>query len=67
MNKIWLITRREYLTRVRNRTFILSTFLLPLMFIIFIAAFVLISVKGKTRHTLALSDANGWFKTPQSG
>ena len=36
MNKIWLIARREYTTRVRNKTFLLSTFLLPLVIIIFI-------------------------------
>ena len=34
MKKMWLITRREYLTRVRNKTFLLSTFLLPVVFIL---------------------------------
>jgi ABC-2 type transport system permease protein len=29
MNKIWLVIKREYLTRVRNKTFLLSTILLP--------------------------------------
>ena len=42
MKKMWLITRREYLTRVRNKTFLLSTFLLPLVFILFIFGAVLI-------------------------
>ena len=37
MNKIWLIIKREYVTRVRNKTFLLSTFLLPLMIVLFIA------------------------------
>ena len=62
MNKIWLITRREYLTRVRNKTFLLSTFLLPLVIILFIAGSVLIATQTHTRHRLAVIDANGYFK-----
>lgn len=62
MNKIWLITRREYLTRVRNRTFLLSTFLFPLVIMIFIAGSVLISTQTHTRHRIAVVDANGYFK-----
>lgn len=38
MNKILLIIKREYLTRVRSRTFIISTFLTPLFFVGLIAA-----------------------------
>jgi ABC-2 type transport system permease protein len=62
MSKIWLITRREYLTRVRNKTFLLSTFLLPLVLILFIVGSVAISVQTKTRHRIAVIDANGYFK-----
>jgi ABC-2 type transport system permease protein len=62
MKKIWLITRREYLTRIRNKTFLLSTFLLPLVFVIFIAGSVLISTQTHTRHRIAVLDANGYFK-----
>ena len=36
MNKIGLILKREYITRVRNKTFLLSTFLLPIAMILFI-------------------------------
>jgi ABC-2 type transport system permease protein len=62
MKKIWLITRREYTTRIRNKTFLLSTFLLPLVFVIFIAGSVLISTQTHTRHRIAVIDANGYFK-----
>jgi ABC-2 type transport system permease protein len=31
--KIWLITKREYLTRVQTKSFLLSTFLTPLFII----------------------------------
>lgn len=40
MNKTWLIIKREYLTRVRNKTFIISTFVTPLFFVGLIAAII---------------------------
>ena len=33
MNKILLIIKREYLTRVRKKTFIISTILFPLLYL----------------------------------
>lgn len=62
MSKVWLIIKREYLTRVRNKTFILSTILLPLFFIGFIAASTYLSIKGDTKYTIAVNDKNGIFK-----
>lgn len=62
MNKIWLVIKREYLTRVRNRTFILSTILLPLFFIGFIAASAYFSIKSVEKHKIAVEDDNGIFK-----
>ncbi len=35
MNKLWLIIKREYLTRVKKRSFILATLLTPLAFALF--------------------------------
>src|ERR1700754_5239862 len=62
MNKIWLITRREYLTRVRNKTFLLSTFMLPLAIILFMVGSVVLSQQTKSRHRIAVIDSNGYFK-----
>ncbi len=62
MSKTWLIIQREYRTRVRNRSFLLSTFLLPLVSVLFIAGTVLVAVHGKTRQRIAVIDANGYFK-----
>ena len=62
MGKIWLIIKREYLTRVRNKTFILSTILLPLFFIGFIAASTYLSMKSQDKQTIAVNDGNGIFK-----
>ena len=63
MRKIWLVIKREYLTRVRNKTFILSTILLPLFFIGFIAASAYFSIKSVDRQKIAVEDDNGIFKT----
>src|SRR6185312_15732030 len=62
MSKIWLITRREYLTRVRNKTFILSTFLFPAVIILFIVGSVLIQTQSRSHARIAVIDANGYFK-----
>jgi ABC-2 type transport system permease protein len=62
MNKIGLIIRREYFTRIRNKTFLISTFLLPIMIILFIAGTVYLGIKGKTNHRVAVMDQNGYFK-----
>lgn len=42
MNKIWLIIKREYSTRVKNKTFLLTTFLAPLGIVVFGGALGLI-------------------------
>src|SRR6185312_51630 len=62
MNKVWLIIKREYLTRVRNKTFILSTILLPLFFIGFIFASAYFSIKSVDHQKIAVKDNNGIFK-----
>jgi ABC-2 type transport system permease protein len=62
MNKIWLIIKREYLTRVRNRTFILSTFLTPLLFAGLIGVIVFITIKNTDKEKVAIIDHSGVFK-----
>src|SRR5450432_527939 len=62
MSKMWLICKREYLTRVRNKTFLLSTFLLPLVFVLFMAGSVVLGLKVKSRHRIAVIDANNYLK-----
>jgi ABC-2 type transport system permease protein len=58
MNKIWLIIKREYLSRVTKKTFILTTFLTPLLFIGLIAAVVFITVKGSKEEKIAVDQSN---------
>lgn len=46
MNKVLLIIQREYLSRVRKKSFIVLTILVPILFIGMIAAVGYIAVKG---------------------
>lgn len=62
MNKILLIIQREYLTRVRNKTFILSTILTPLLFAGLITTVTYISVKNVDHETIAVVDKSGALK-----
>jgi ABC-2 type transport system permease protein len=62
MNKIWLVIKREYFTRVRNKTFILSTILVPLFFIGFIIASAYFAIKSVDVQKIAVADNNGIFK-----
>jgi ABC-2 type transport system permease protein len=62
MNKIILIIKREYLTRVRNKAFILSTLLTPLLFAVLIGGNVYFASRGHSKHKIAVIDANGFFQ-----
>jgi ABC-2 type transport system permease protein len=62
MNKILLIIQREYLTRVRNKTFILSTILTPLLFAGLITVVTVISVKNIDQEKIAVIDNSGTLK-----
>ena len=62
MNKIWLIIKREYIVRVRNKTFLISTFLLPIVMILFIFGSVFIAVASKSKLKVAVANDPGYFK-----
>ncbi|HEX5667849.1 MAG TPA: ABC transporter permease, partial [Chitinophagaceae bacterium] len=63
MNKIGLIIQREYLTRVRNKTFILSTFMLPIVMILFIVGSTFFAIKSREKRKIAVVNDPGFFKT----
>ncbi len=44
LHKIWLVLKREYLTRVKSKSFIIITALTPLAFVAFIGIVVYISI-----------------------
>jgi ABC-2 type transport system permease protein len=61
VGKIRIIIEREYLTRVRNKTFILSTFLLPIMMILFIFGSVFFAVQSVDMQKIAVVNDPGYF------
>lgn len=60
MSKIWLIIKREYITRVKNKTFLLTTFLGPLGFLLFFAAlgFVMSRESDELKKITVLDQSN---------
>ena len=50
MNKILLIIQREYLTRVRKRSFLLTTILVPIVIIGFYAAIIAVAVSDTSEE-----------------
>ena len=63
MEKLWLIIKREYLTRVRRRSFILATLLTPLAFAVFFVVVGLIfSYESDDVKRVAVIDEAGILK-----
>ena len=62
MNKIWLVIKREYLTRVRNKTFLLSTFLFPIVIVAFIIGSVFLAMKSRNKSTIAVINDPGFLQ-----
>jgi len=62
MKKIWIIIQREYITRVKRKSFIITTLLAPLGFFALIAGSVLISTYSQGRTDVAIIDDSGLFK-----
>jgi len=61
MRKIGLIIKREYLTRVRKRTFIISTLLFPLLYMLLIFGTGYIADKSRQNLHVAIIDSSGYF------
>jgi len=59
MNKIWLVIKREYITRVRNKTFLLSTILLPIVMVLFITGAVFFAARPEGKRKIAVLDKTG--------
>ncbi len=63
MNKTWIIIKREYSSRVRKKTFIISTLLTPLLFALVIGVVIFITVKGIRNEKIAVIDPTGILKS----
>ena len=67
MSKITLIAKREFLTRVQKRTFLLTTILLPLLFFGFYALMIYFSVSTDEKYNIAVLDQSNIFKNKIAG
>ena len=60
MDKFWLIVQREYLTRVKKKSFILTTVLTPVAFaLFFVFVFYIMSYEGDKVLNIAVFDEAG--------
>lgn len=61
MNKISLVARREFLTRIQKKTFLLTTILLPLIIFVFYGMIIYFSVSGSGAMQIAVADNANFF------
>jgi ABC-2 type transport system permease protein len=64
MNKTWIIIKREYLTRVKKKTFIISTLLLPVLYVGLIFGMGFIAENSRESLSIAVVDSSGYFSAP---
>ena len=63
MNKIGLIIKREYLTRVRKRSFLIMTFLGPILLAAIYIIPIMLALNANTDHMrIAVVDESHWFE-----
>ena len=65
MNKILLVARREFLSRVQKKTFLLTTIGVPLLIFIFYALIIYFSMKGNDSLNIAVVDNANLFQQNQ--
>jgi ABC-2 type transport system permease protein len=62
MNHLLLIIKREYLTKIRNKSFIIMTFLSPFIFVgIFALVAYLSNINNDTVRKISVLDESGFF------
>ena len=61
MNKIIIIAKREFLSRVQKKTFLLTTIGLPLLIFVFYAMIIYFSVKSTDNFKIAIADEANIF------
>ena len=61
MGEIWLIIKREYWTRVRKKTFIIMSFLGPILIVGFIALTAYLSKGNKNNYEILVFDEGKMF------
>lgn len=67
MSKIFLVAKREFLTRVQKRTFLLTTIGLPILIFGLYALIIFFSVSGSKDYKIAVADEAKIFKQSLQG
>lgn len=62
MKKTWLIIQREYISRVKKRSFIVTTLLAPAGFALFFMAVIFLTSYGESKKRIVVKDDSGFFK-----
>ncbi|TCZ67920.1 ABC transporter permease [Flaviaesturariibacter aridisoli] len=62
MSKVGIIIRREYISRVRKKTFILTTLLTPLFFVALITIVTIITINSTRKESVAVIDPSGMLR-----
>jgi ABC-2 type transport system permease protein len=62
MNKTFIVAQRELLTRIRKKTFLLTTILLPLLIFGFYGLIIYFSIKGDDSLNIAIVDKSNIFE-----
>lgn len=59
MNKIWLIIKREYLNKVKKKSFLIMTIFGPVIFGMLIIGAVMLATSDTTHHKILIADSLG--------
>jgi ABC-2 type transport system permease protein len=63
MRNIFLVIKREYLVRVKKKSFLIMTILGPLLFVAFYAVVFLVAIGSVDTKTVQVLDESGLFKS----
>jgi len=62
MKKVFLITKREYITQVKKKSFVLLTLLAPILILLFGAIIAYMFKANETHYNIAVADESGVFQ-----
>ena len=61
MHKIWIIIQREYLSRVIKKSFLVTTFLIPMAMVGITSTMIYMATRSEQRENIAVMDESGVF------
>ncbi len=67
MNKIFLIVKREYLSRVKKKSFLMLTFLVPVFIMAMMGLIGYLAVTQGEKKKVQVVDESGWFANKLKG